>query len=173
MTDQLPSTYDENLFNQILDVIREGKRVKSALDIVNDINDLDEPITIGRWAYWLESSPQLAAAYARANDLGIDSLVDQLFSVPYEVADPQRARLICDNIKWYAAKVAHRRYGDRVDVNINEKPRVDQVLEEANKRRERLMRDLVETSGPQVIDVQPELPTEPTDEQSDAPDIFD
>jgi hypothetical protein len=67
-----------------------------------------------------DANPDFLEKYARATDRGMDVraelAVDEasIASLPPERV--QAARLAFDARRWYASKVAPRRYGDRVDV---------------------------------------------------------
>lgn len=43
--------------------------------------------------------------------------VDSMDEVVRTEADVNKARLMCDNIKWEAARVARKTYGDKIDLN--------------------------------------------------------
>ena len=57
--------------------------------------------------------PEMAGLYARARESFADVMAEQLNEIVDKEEDHQRARLKCDNIKWYAAKVLPKKYGDR------------------------------------------------------------
>lgn len=78
-----------------------------------------------------------AAKYARARDIGIDSMADETIAISDDGSNDtylddagivrtnsdvvQRSKLRVDTRKWYLSKIAPNRYGDRlqVDANIN------------------------------------------------------
>ena len=58
-----------------------------------------------------------AADHARARCDGVEAQVDEAMEAARDrTRDPQQARLLVDTIKWHAAKIAPRLYGDRVEV---------------------------------------------------------
>jgi hypothetical protein len=68
---------------------------------------------------WLDANPDFAARYARAKDEGMDVLAEwakdeATANVPPEQV--QAARLAFDARRWYASKIAPRRYADKLDV---------------------------------------------------------
>jgi len=56
----------------------------------------------------------LADTHARAREEYAESRVEELQNIAETVEDVGRARLLCDNIKWEAARVSPKKYGDRI-----------------------------------------------------------
>lgn len=56
---------------------------------------------------------RLGQLYARARESYADVMAEKLNDIADEETDQQRARLKCDNVKWYAARVLPKKYGDR------------------------------------------------------------
>ena len=74
---------------------------------------------------------------ARARDLGIEIQADDLLEVDSEEnagKDVQLIRLKSDNVKWLIARRAPKRYGDRLEVNLNQTVDLSGALIEARKR---------------------------------------
>lgn len=63
---------------------------------------------------------RLGVLYARAREAYADVMAEKLNDIADEEDDPQRARLKCDNVKWYASKVLPKKYGDRKIVSGDE-----------------------------------------------------
>jgi hypothetical protein len=83
---------------------------------------------------WRLANPVFARAFEVARDAGIDALVDTLLDIAKTESDVYRARLIGDHIKWIAERRARRRYGQQVDINLNERIELGITLIEARKR---------------------------------------
>lgn len=64
----------------------------------------------------IRKSDALTQLDARAREDYQRTRVDELNEVALNEPDVQRARLMCDNIKWEAARVARKIYGDKVDL---------------------------------------------------------
>jgi hypothetical protein len=101
-------------------------------------------------------SEELTKAYARAKDGFARYMVQHMFDVAKdETIDVQRAKLIVDTAKWYAARTLPKEYGERtaVDVTTN---KVDMTREELETQIKQLLRSgrmrLVPES--QVIDAE-------------------
>ena len=63
----------------------------------------------------------------RARDLGIDVRADGLrnlakSAVGLDSAGVQAIRLVVETEKWYLSKIAPKRYGDKLDVAVENKP---------------------------------------------------
>lgn len=91
------------------------------------------PSTVRWWV--VDDRNGFAARYARARDVGLDDLAEEIIDISddagndwMESNDPdnpgwranhdhiQRSKLRVDARKWYVAKLAPKRYGDRLDV---------------------------------------------------------
>lgn len=117
----------------------ESEGVKRAADCVNVCNLMAtgkscaqacEIVKIPNSTFHLQitRSQSLAERYARARDVQIDVLMDDLltpidyseFMGPDGRIDPGAVQLFKaqrDDKKWFAAKVAHRRYGDKLELS--------------------------------------------------------
>lgn len=123
---------------------------------------------------------QFRSALIQARDNGIDVLVDEIMTIARDEEMPvDRARLLCDNIKWIAARRAHKRYGDRLDVSVNGSIDIASTLTEARSRIMQPMRNLDDVTDVQIVDTQGVARIAPTDSQSvqgetgAEPSIFD
>jgi len=56
----------------------------------------------------------LSDMHARAREEYAESKIEELQNIAETVEDVGRARLLCDNIKWEAARVAPKKWGDRI-----------------------------------------------------------
>lgn len=85
---------------------------------------------------WVERDPKNSERYARARRRQADAMIEDTFAIADDsgfdgrIVDGrveidgeaiQRARLRVDTRKWYAAKIAPRMYGDKVDVTSDGK----------------------------------------------------
>jgi hypothetical protein len=57
---------------------------------------------------------QLKDMLARAREEYAEARVEEMQNIAETVEDVSRAKLLCDNIKWETARVAPKRYGDKV-----------------------------------------------------------
>lgn len=65
---------------------------------------------------WLRQHKEFADNYARAREDASDALIDDMREIERTEGDVQRAKLMCDNRKWAAARMSPRKWGDRQQV---------------------------------------------------------
>jgi len=56
----------------------------------------------------------LGDMHARAREEYAEARVQEMQNIAETVEDVSRAKLLCDNIKWEAARVSPKKYGDRI-----------------------------------------------------------
>lgn len=83
--------------------------------------------------HWMNQDAELQAEYRRQRELFAEVMVERLSDVAKTEPDVQRARLLCDNIKWTACKTLPRLYGDKVQVDATHTVK-DATDEQLNKR---------------------------------------
>ena len=66
---------------------------------------------------WLDTQPGFTQKYARARELQQDREAGKIVVIADEADDAAIARLRIDSRKWRAAKMAPKKYGDRLDLN--------------------------------------------------------
>src|SRR6266540_2476920 len=123
-----PSLYSERIVNDICEKLSEGK---SLLTICAN-EGMPSTTTVYKW---LSEKPDFLHKYARAREAQADYLAEEIL----EIADDStkdvsvdsngkvtinyeninRARLRIDSRKWYASKLAPRKYGDRQSVEMS------------------------------------------------------
>lgn len=64
-------------------------------------------------------SEVLTKLHARAREEFAHTCVQQMFDIADQEEDVQRARLKCDNVKWYAARVLPKDYGDKLQAQVS------------------------------------------------------
>lgn len=114
-TEERPSGYkvyvakSDEIADQILERVAEGRSI---------VKTLAEPgmPTYTAWMRWLQNDPDLVERYARAKDDSADAHADKITNVAEKVEsgelDPQAGRVVIDAMKWTAAKLKPKRYGD-------------------------------------------------------------
>jgi len=101
-----PTDYSEEMAAAICARIADGNSLRKVCAMP------DMPGTTAVFV-WLGKYPGFAEQYARACEDRREVRKEQLFDIPLdEDIDPQRARLLSDNIKWVLAKEAPKKYGD-------------------------------------------------------------
>ncbi len=131
----------------ILEHVSSGKSLRSLID--NSSRDVIP--TFSTWSQWLSEDSELAKQYARAMEIRADILAEEII----EIADKQdkdvievdgieyvqhnivqRSRLQVDARKWAASKMNPKKYGDKIEVDSNNKHSFDTSnLSEEEKER--------------------------------------
>ena len=102
-------SYSPELAEKILDRISEGESLRR---ICAD-EGMPDRRTVLRW---LEADQELATKCARARELQADSIFDELREIAEDgnPEDVQRAKLRVSTLQWMAAKLAPKRYGEKI-----------------------------------------------------------
>ncbi len=87
--------------------------------------------TILRWA---EKHLDFKEQFHAAREAGYYRLAESLTEVADQERDPQKARLKADNIKWLLSKWNPKKYGDRIDIKVDNNVSISVALEQARKR---------------------------------------
>lgn len=72
--------------------------------------------------------------FQRARSTGHETLAEEMDTIPDEYADVQRARLKCEQRRWWLSKVSPARYGDKLDLTVNERPDLNTAIQAARER---------------------------------------
>lgn len=104
-----PSNYTFELGQAICERIADGDSLRS---ICND-EGMPNRTTVLRW---LEANPEFAAIHARAREAQADVMDDKIMSTADACTseDANAARVKIDAYKWRAARLAPKKYGDRM-----------------------------------------------------------
>jgi len=107
-----PSKYTPELATAICERLSRGESLRS---ICRDEGMPDEA-TVRQWA--LDDYQGFYSQYARARDLGLDAMADEVLAIADTDAgeDVQRSRLRFDARRWYLSKLAPKRYGERLGI---------------------------------------------------------
>lgn len=107
-----PSKYTPELATAICERLSRGESLRS---ICRD-EGMPTETTVRQWA--LDDYQGFYPQYARARDLGLDAMADEVLSIADTDAgeDVQRSRLRFDARRWYLSKLAPKRYGERLGI---------------------------------------------------------
>jgi hypothetical protein len=132
-----PTAYTEEVANWICSELAQGKTL---LEICAEDSSLPDHSTIRAWA--ASNYQGFYGKYARARDIGLDAMAEQLFAIADDrsndyiervsengkivrVPDHERiarSRIRIDARKWYLSKLAPKRYGDRISTDAMNAP---------------------------------------------------
>lgn len=122
-----PTLYCEAIAEEICDRLSEGESLRS---ICNGPMNFDPLIdedrhshlpniqTVMNWA--LNPEHDFFARYAQAREAQAEGMADRMMEAAENYPDVQRAKLVCDNIKWIASRLIPHRYGDRLEAAITD-----------------------------------------------------
>ena len=119
-----PSLYTQELGERICARLATGETLR---EICRD-PDMPDEKAVRLWAMDEERAPEFVPQYARARELGYESIAEQILGFgldDYKGPDGfvdngeiQRLRLLSDNRKWLLSKMQPKRYGDKVTQEI-------------------------------------------------------
>lgn len=106
-----PTTYSAEIADEICRRLAEGETLSA---ICRD-EGMPARTTFLQWVR--DNRDGLSDKYARARELGLEALADELIEIADGGSDDwQRDRLRVDTRKWLLARLLAHRYGDRVTV---------------------------------------------------------
>jgi hypothetical protein len=107
-----PTVYTEEMAERICNWLEEGRTLRTFCFL----EGTPEIVTVNRWR---DAHPDFEHRYACARERGMDALAEIAADeacANHAPEDVQRARLALDARKWFASKIAPRKYGDKLDV---------------------------------------------------------
>lgn len=115
-----PTKFSEALVNRLLEELTKGKSLRSACEL----KGMPVVTTVLRWLSD-PSKPGFCIQYARACEARAELLTDEIISLADDVSTASseniaKARLQIDARKWYASKLAPKKYGDKLAVGGTE-----------------------------------------------------
>lgn len=148
----------------VIDKVADGAPLKAALAELG--------LSPGAFHHVVSGHRELGPAYARAQEIRADILVEEAIEAADTDSDAARARNRMTIRQWAASKYNSKRYGERIDLNIQQSISINDALSEARLRILRPVRDQLDVEDAQVIDSPRLSAPEPTDNKSvsgDAP----
>jgi len=107
-----PSEYSEKIAAEICRRLSGGQSLNK---ICSDKHMPDRSTVMS----WCENDDDFSRKYARAREAQAEFLADEIIDLSDKVTpkNANKARIQIDARKWKAAKMAPRKFGDRIDVN--------------------------------------------------------
>jgi hypothetical protein len=111
MTEGRPSDYTLEMAETICRELAEGR---SMVELTMRPN-MPAQSTV---YLWLEKHPEFSEMYTRARERQAHTIADRAAHMAlHGAADPQSAAVQLNAIKWMAARLAPKHYGDKLDLN--------------------------------------------------------
>ena len=68
---------------------------------------------------WMSADTNFCTSIARAREEQAEHLAEEIVNIADTCTDPHKARLQIDARKWYASKLAPKKYGEKLDLNAS------------------------------------------------------
>lgn len=105
-----PSSYTTEMAERICEELASGRHLH--------IICKDDWAPGERTVYqWLDKNPDFARLYAHARERQQEVFAAEVINIADTEKDSAKARNMMDARKWYAARVAPRKWGDRVEID--------------------------------------------------------
>ena len=134
------TVYNRKLADQILTRLAEGDGLRK----ICKPTSMPPESTVRQWV--VDDREGFAAQYARARDIGLDSRAERVPEMARRArgkdsAGVQAVRVEVDAEKWLLSKLAPKRYGDKLDLNVSGELELKGMSDEA--LLEQVAKDLV------------------------------
>ncbi len=117
-----PSRYNAEQAGEICRLIAQGLSLR-------EICTRKEMPASGTVYRWLAEYPEFQEQYARAREEQADGFAEEVLAIadrcPPETGEVAKAKLQIDVRKWIAAKLAPKKYGDRLDLSADMRVKVE------------------------------------------------
>jgi hypothetical protein len=104
--------FSQAIFDTICERLSNGESLRG---ICRD-DGMPQVSTVWRW---MVDNEERRNQYMRAREEQADTLADEIVAIADNATDAQIARLQVDARKWFASKVAPKKYGDKTDITSN------------------------------------------------------
>lgn len=117
-----PTAYSQEMADKICDLIARGMSLR-AICVAKDMPNRD---TVYRWlSEYSEFSDQYAHVREEQADGFADEIIEIADKVPADSAEVAKAKLQIDARKWKAAKLAPKKYGDKLELGGDMRVKVE------------------------------------------------
>lgn len=133
------SIYTEQLANQIIDGLSQGKT------LISTCKELG--IGYSTVNAWIVDNKEFGKRYSRARESQMDFIAEDIIHIAEnEELSPETRRLMIDSRKWYAGKLNGKKYGDKQQIDHSGTVTLSALVEDSYK---------ITSDKPQTIDVTP------------------
>lgn len=99
--------FSDKLFAEVLKRIAAGESLRA----ISKDKDMPSGEAV---RCWVRDDDNLAAQYALAREAQAELYAEEIVEIADDCDDPQKARVQIDARKWFASKVAPKKYGDKI-----------------------------------------------------------
>lgn len=124
-----PSKYTPELGRAICDQLAVGKSLRDICDTAG----MPHRLTVLRWQ---TDNSEFRNQYVAARDHMVDALAEKVIRLAETATakNVNQRRFYGDTIKWYTGKVAPKKYGDKLDLNVTGKVTIGDAIEQGRQR---------------------------------------
>jgi hypothetical protein len=120
----IPEAEKQQKINKVLTQMRDGNSLRQAAEMAG----------VARQTFldWVDKDEELSGHYAQARAAMIDKIADDIMTIADEELIPtgegkvdnamvQKQRLRVETRKWLLSKLAHKKYGDKLELSGDDK----------------------------------------------------
>jgi hypothetical protein len=120
----IPKAEKQQKINKVLTQMRDGNSLRQAAEMAG----------VARQTFldWVDKDEELSGHYAQARAAMIDKIADDIMTIADEELIPtgegkvdnamvQKQRLRVETRKWLLSKLAHKKYGDKLELSGDDK----------------------------------------------------
>lgn len=116
----------QEISEKIIEMFKEGKTYAQVSDAVG--------VKISIIQDWIIHDAQFGSTCLRALQQGYEIHADSLVTIHEDIPDFHKATLKSNNLKWLLARRLASKYGDRLDLTVNQTVSISDALVEAKRR---------------------------------------
>lgn len=105
-----PTKFTEAIATEICDRLASGESLRQ----ICKAERMPSESCVRTWA--LDDREGFYTQYARARDIALDKMADEIIDIADGEGDAQTKRIRFDARRWYLSKLAPKRYGDRQQI---------------------------------------------------------
>lgn len=143
-----PENYTPETAKQICQLIESGM----TLTAICQLPDMPHISTIYDWQ---DSHPEFTENYSRAKGRQADTMASMVLDEAFGSHDAQIGRLRMDALKWFASKMAPKKYGEKVEVEQTGTQNFKLSFSVPDRTTSGGLQEL-QAPAPQLLEIQPE-----------------
>lgn len=156
---------EQSHFDLVIDALKNGI---SVMQLCRNMREQQIPFPSASALYaYCYSTKESREIYMHAREVCTHALADEIVNIADTTLDPQRARNMIQARQWVASKINPKNYGEKLDIDVNQKVDVSIAVNAARNRLAAMKQDN------QLIDITPQSAITTTDIQSDVSNDID
>lgn len=120
-----PRRYNPELARKICQQLASGKSLRE----ICKAKGMPAQSTVRLWV--VDDVGGFSVQYERARNVGLDVMADEVIAIADDQKiEPGSKRVMFDARRWYLSKLAPKRYGDKLDLNVDARVEVGELTDE-------------------------------------------